>query len=187
MTNKKIINAEETQELILLLKQRFEENKQRHVNCKWDDVQIKLENNPTKLWALKKMEETGGEPDVIGYDKKSEMYIFCDCSPESPTGRRSLCYDDLALESRKTNKPKDSIINMASTLGIEVLDENQYLELQRIGTFDKKTSSWIKTPEEIRTLGGALFCDYRYNSVFVYHNGAESYYASRGFRGLLKV
>jgi len=175
------------QELLVLLKTRFEKNLQRHKGIAWEKVVAKLEKNTSKLKVLEEMERTGGEPDIVGYDKKTDEYIFFDCSPESPAGRRSVCYDHQALESRKEHKPKDSALNMAAEMGIEVLTENQYRELQQLGHFDTKTSSWIITPPDIRKLGGALFADYRYGTVFVYHNGAESYYAARGFRGSLKV
>lgn len=180
---------EQQKELLSLLKARFEKNKSRHKGIEWPSVQAKLEsaNNAGKLWSLNAMESTGGEPDVIEYDKKADEYIFCDCAAESPKGRRSLCYDDEALASRKENKPEDSAVNMAADLGIELLTEAQYRQLQQLGNFDTKTSSWIQTPADIRKLGGAVFCDRRYNTVFLYHNGAESYYAARGFRGLLRV
>lgn len=174
-------------ELLNILKVRFEKNMNRHKGIKWDKVQAKLEVNTEKLCSLKEMEKTGGEPDVIGYDETTDEYIFYDCSEESPKGRRSLCYDKEAMESRKEHKPKNSAIEMATSMGIELLTEEQYRELQKLGNFDMKTSSWVKTPTEIRKLGGALFCDRRYGHVFVYHNGAESYYAARGFRGWLRV
>lgn len=178
----------QTQEALFnLLKTRFEGNKQRHPDISWDGIRKKLEASPGKLWSLQEMERTGGEPDVIGYDKVTGEYIFCDCSSESPAGRRSLCYDRKALESRKEHKPQNSALDMATEMGIEMLNEAQYRRLQEFGPFDRKTSSWIKTPESIRALGGALFGDYRYGQVFIYHNGAESYYAARGFRGLLRV
>ena len=158
-----------------------------HKGIEWSEVQEKLETNTEKLWSLNQMEETGGEPDVIGYDKETGEYIFCDCSAESPKGRRSICYDHEALESRKENKPQNSAMNMADEMGIELLTEEQYRVLQRLGSFDTKTSSWVKTPDNIRKLGGAVFCDRRYDTVFLYHNGAESYYGSRGFRGILKI
>jgi hypothetical protein len=176
----------ETQ-LLETLKSRFEKNMGRHKGVDWALVEAKLEANPKKLQALFEMEDTGGEPDVIGYDKKTEKITFCDCSPESPKGRRSLCYDREALDSRKENKPRGNAIDMASSMGIELLTEEQFRELQLLGEFDLKTSSWIRTPANIRKLGGALFCDRRYGQVFVYHNGAESYYAARGFRGRLDV
>lgn len=174
-------------DILDLLKTRFEKNPERHKGIKWQDVAKKLERDTGKLRSLAKMEETGGEPDVIGFDKKSGMFIFCDCSAESPAGRRSLCYDHEALEKRKEHKPKNSAKHMADEMGIELLDEEQYKHLQSLGKFDTKTSSWIETPPEIRKLGGAIFADYRFGRVFVYHNGAESYYAGRAFRGLLKV
>jgi Protein of unknown function (DUF4256) len=169
------------------LQSRFEKNVNRHKGLEWAKVQAKLETNPEKLWSLSEMERTDGEPDVVGHDKKTGEYIFYDCSAESPKGRRSLCYDREALESRKENKPKGSAIDMATDMGIELLTEEQYRELQKLGEFDTKTSSWVKTPSAVRKLGGALFCDRRFNTVFVYHNGAESYYAARAFRGSLKV
>lgn len=181
------LSTEQQKELLKILKIRFEKNINRHNGLEWDKLQSKLETNPNKLAILFKMEETEGEPDVIGYDKNSDEYIFCDCSAESPKGRRSICYDREALNSRKEHKPKNSALDMADEIGIEILDENQYRELQKLGTFDTKTSSWIKTPDNIRKLKGALFCDYRYGTIFTYHNGAESYYGSRGFRGVLKV
>lgn len=175
------------QALLDLLKARFEKNPGRHKEIRWIEVQIKLEANPQKLEALSKMEQTGGEPDVVGYDPTTGEYIFFDCSAESPAGRRSLCYDHAALEARKENKPKDSALGMAAAMGIEILTEAQYRRLQELGNFDAKTSSWVKTPEDVRERGGAFFCDRRYGRVFVYHNGAESYYAARGFRGALRV
>ncbi|RLT39713.1 MAG: DUF4256 domain-containing protein [Chloroflexi bacterium] len=174
-------------DLIKTLKDRFAKNLRRHTGIDWDAVQAKLEASPEKLQTLDAMERTGGDPDVIGYDEKIGAFIFCDCSPESPIGRRSLCYDRAALDSRKENKPGGNAMEMASSLGIEILTEQQYRELQELGEFDRKTSSWVKTPAKIRELGGALFCDRRYDQVFVYHNGAESYYAARGFRGRLAV
>jgi hypothetical protein len=174
-------------ELLNILKTRFEKNMNRHKGLEWAAVQTKLEANPAKLQALDAMEETGGEPDVIDHDKKTGEYIFYDCAAESPKGRRSICYDHEALESRKEHKPADSAINMANEMGIEILSEEQYRGLQQLGKFDLKTSSWIQTPAAIRKLGGALFCDRRYDTVFLYHNGAESYYAARGFRGSLRV
>jgi hypothetical protein len=174
-------------ELIKILKDRFAKNMRRHTGIDWNSVQAKLEAGPRTIQALYEMERTGGEPDVIGYDEKTGEFIFCDCSPETPTGRRSICYDRKALESRKENKPSGSAVEIASAIGIEMLTEKQYRELQELGEFDRKTSSWVNTPAKIRDLGGALFCDRRYDHVFVYHNGAESYYASRGFRGRLKV
>ncbi|MEO8535801.1 MAG: DUF4256 domain-containing protein [Flavobacterium sp.] len=186
-TVKNKLSADQQEELLRILQKRFEENTHRHKDLEWNKIQTKLEANPDKLWSLDEMERTEGEPDVIGYDKDKDEYIFVDCSAESPKGRRSICYDHEALEKRKENKPKDSAINMAEEMGIEMLTEEQYRELQRLEKFDTKTSSWIKTPADIRKLGGALFSDFRYNTVFVYHNGADSYYAARGFRGLLKV
>jgi hypothetical protein len=169
------------------LKARFEKNMKHHKGLEWAKIQAKLEANPEKLWSLNEMETTGGEPDVVGYDKKTGEYIFYDCSAESPKDRRSVCYDGEALKARKENKPKNNAIDMAAAMGIELLTEEQYRELQKFGDFDTKTSSWVQTPPEIRKLGGALFCDRRYNHVFVYHNGAESYYAARGFRGSLRI
>ena len=176
-------------ELFLILKSRFEKNMSRHRGIDWADVHAKLnsKNNTSKLWSLNEMERTGGEPDVIAQDQKTGEYIFFDCSAESPKDRRSICYDEEALESRKENKPKDSAIGMAKAMGIQILTEEEYRDLQKLGNFDTKTSSWIKTPEKIRELGGAIFADFRYDNVFVYHNGAESYYAARGFRGSLKI
>jgi hypothetical protein len=173
--------------LVQTLKARFEKNMSRHADLEWAKIQTRLEANAEKLWSLHEMERTGGEPDVVGRDKKTGEYIFYDCSAESPKGRRSLCYDREALDSRKENKPKDNAVDMAAALGIELLTEEQYRELQRLGTFDTKTSSWVKTPSAIRKLGGALFCDRRFDTVFLYHNGAESYYAARAFRGSLRV
>jgi len=185
--NKKELSPEQRKELLRKLKARFEKNMNRHQGLEWADVQAKLEANAEKLWSLSEMETTGGEPDVVGLDKKTGEYIFYDCSPESPKGRRSLCYDGEALESRKENKPKDNAVDMAAAMGIELLTEEQYRGLQELGNFDTKTSSWVKTPSIIRKLGGALFCDRRFDTVFLYHNGAESYYAARAFRGSLKV
>ncbi len=185
--NKKSFSLEECEALLKILKARFEKNLNRHENIEWNELQAKLETNTEKLWSLNEMERTGGEPDVIGYDEKTHEYIFCDCSAESPAGRRSLCYDYEALESRKEHKPVTSAIDMAAAIGIEILTEEQYRELQKFGKFDSKTSSWIITPDDIRKLGGAIFCDRRYNHIFVYHNGAESYYAARGFRGSIRV
>jgi len=173
--------------LIKTLKERFAKNMRRHTGSAWSSVQAKLEASPEKLQALYEMERTGGEPDVVGYDAETSEFIFCDCSPESPVGRRSICYDREALDSRKENKPSGNAIEMASSIGIEILTEQQYRELQKLGEFDRKTSNWVKTPATMRNLGGALFCDRRYDRVFVYHNGAESYYAARGFRGRMKV
>ncbi len=174
-------------QLLTTLKTRFEKNIRRHQGLEWADVQARLEINAQKLRSLIEMERTGGEPDVVGHDEKTGEYIFCDCSAETPKGRRSICYDREALESRKEHKPENNAFDMAAAMGIELLTEQQYRELQKLGNFDAKTSSWVKTPSEIRKLGGALFCDRRYDTVFVYHNGAESYYAARGFRGLLRV
>ncbi|MGE0021920.1 MAG: DUF4256 domain-containing protein [Draconibacterium sp.] len=188
MENKKLLSPEQQKELINTLKTRFEKNKNRHAGIEWVKVQAKLEKAAAeKLWSLSEMEETGGEPDVVGQDKYTGEYIFYDCSAESPKGRRSVCYDQAALESRKEYKPGNSAMKMAADMGIELLTEQQYRDLQKLGSFDTKTSSWIETPAEIRSLGGAIFCDRRYNTVFTYHNGAESYYAVRGFRGCLKV
>lgn len=187
MGNKKELISEEREELLKTLKTRFEKNIKRHEGIVWDKIQLKLESNPEKLWALNEMEKTGGEPDVISFDEKTNEYIFYDCSAESPKGRRSTCYDIEAQESRKEFKPENNVVDMAADIGIELLTEEQYRELQLLGKFDQKTSSWIKTPVEIRKLGGALFADFRYNTVFVYHNGAQSYYAARGFRGALRV
>jgi hypothetical protein len=184
---KKQLTAAQREELLSVLQTRFEKNKNRHKGITWDKVAAKLEGKSAKLWSLHAMEESGGEPDVVGYDKKSGEYIFYDCSAESPKGRRSICYDHEALEKRKENKPDDSAMQMASDMGIDMLNEDEYRELQMLGKFDLKTSSWIVTPPAIRKLGGALFCDRRYDTVFVYHNGAESYYAARGFRGSLRV
>ncbi len=185
MKNK--LSAEASEALLKVLRVRFENNMNRHKDLNWDKVQSKLESNPEKLWSLDEMERTEGEPDVVAYDKKNDEYIFYDCAAESPKGRRSVCYDHEALEKRKENKPKDSAINMAAEMGIEILTEEEYKDLQKLGKFDAKTSSWIATPAEIRKLGGAIFSDFRYNTVFVYHNGADSYYAARGFRGSLRV
>ena len=184
---KKQLSAKQGEELLGALKARFEKNMSRHEGLEWPKVKAKLEANTERLWSLSEMDRTGGEPDVVGHDKKTGEYIFYDCSPESPKGRRSVCYDREALESRKEHKPKDSAMDMAAAIDIELLTEEQYRELQKLGKFDTKTSSWVKTPADIRKLGGALFCDRRYNTVFVYHNGAESYYAARGFRGSLRV
>jgi hypothetical protein len=177
----------QSKELLDLLKERFEKNMDRHKGLEWAKVQAKLEAAPAKLWSLNEMERTGGEPDVAGHDKKKGEYTFYDCSAESPMGRRSFCYDHEALRSRKENKPKDSAMGMASDMGIDLLSEEEYRTLQELGKFDSKTSSWVKTPQKIRELGGALFCDLRYETVFLYHNGAESYYAARGFRGSLTI
>ncbi len=189
-SSKKSINkltADQSKALLQVLKIRFEKNSKRHKGIDWNSVQAKLEATPAKLWSLDEMERTGGEPDVVGFDKKTGEYIFYDCSAESPKDRRSVCYDEEALQSRKEHKPKNSAVAMAEEMGIDLLTEEQYRELQQLGEFDLKTSSWIKTPDAIRKLGGALFCDRRFNHVFLYHNGAESYYAARGFRGWLKV
>jgi hypothetical protein len=185
--NKIELSPKQCEELLKVLKSRFEKNKSRHKDLEWDKIQAKLETNPDKLWSLNEMETTGGEPDVVNYDIKTNEFIFYDCSPESPKDRRSLCYDREALESRKEHKPKNNAIDMATYMEIELLTEEQYRELQKLGNFDMKTSSWIKTPSDIRKLGGALFADFRYNTIFIYHNGAESYYAARGFRGSLRV
>ena len=181
------VSKKQREEILNALQVRFEKNRNRHAGLAWPEVQAKLEASAEKLWSLQEMERTGGEPDVIGRDKKTGEYLFYDCSAESPKGRRSLCYDREALDSRKEAKPKDNAVGMAAAMGIEVLTEEQYRELQNLGEFDTKTSSWVKTPSHIRKLGGALFCDRRFDTVFVYHNGAESYYAARGFRGWLKV
>jgi hypothetical protein len=187
MQRAKEMKATQREELLKALKARFEKNMNRHKGLEWTKVQAKLEANAEKLWSLNEMERTGGEPDVVGYDQKTGEYSFYDCSAESPKGRRSVCYDHEALEARKEFKPKDSAMNVAAAMGIELLTEEQYRALQKLGDFDTKTSSWIKTPADIRKLGGAIFCDRRYDTVFVYHNGAESYYAARGFRGSLRV
>lgn len=188
MTKKnKELSPEQREELLKTLKARFEKNMNRHKDLEWAEVQAKLEANTEKLWSLNEMEETGGEPDVVGHDQKTGEYIFYDCSAESPKGRRSVCYDHEALESRKKHKPENNAIDMATAMGIELLTEEQYRELQKLENFDMKTSSWVQTPANIRKLGGAIFCDYRYDTVFVYHNGADSYYAARGFRGSLRV
>jgi len=186
-SNKKELAPEQHEELLSALKARFEKNMNRHKGLEWVKVQAKLESNPEKLWSLNEMERTGGEPDVVGHDKTTGEYIFYDCSAESPKGRRSLCYDGEALESRKKHKPENSAMDMATAMGIELLTEEQYRGLQKFGNFDTKTSSWVKTPADIRKLGGAIFADYRYGHVFVYHNGADSYSAARGFRGSLRV
>jgi hypothetical protein len=186
MPTKKLA-TEQREELLKTLKARFDKNMNRHKGLEWAKVQAKLEAKPEKLWSLSEMERTGGEPDVVGFDKKTGEYIFYDCSAESPKDRRSVCYDREALNARKEHKPKDSAMDMAAAIGIDLLTEDQYRELQELGKFDLKTSSWIKTPAAIRKLGGALFCDRRYDHVFLYHNGADSYYAARGFRGSLRV
>jgi hypothetical protein len=183
----KTLLPEQVKELLSELKSRFEKNEGRHEGLGWAHVQVKLEANPRKLWSLSEMERTGGEPDVVGFDKATGEYIFFDCAPESPKGRRSLCYDRAAWESRKEHKPANSAIDFASEMGIEILTEGEYRELQKLGNFDAKTSSWVVTPPEVRELGGAIFCDYRFGRTFTYHNGAESYYAARGFRGSLRV
>ena len=181
MNKERKLSPDQHTEILRILKDRFEKNMNRHVGLEWTKVQEKLEANIEKLWILNEMEATGGEPDVVGYDEERDEYIFCDCSGESPKGRRSICYDQEALEARKKHKPQNNALGMAQEMGIEILTEEQYRELQKLGNFDTKTSSWVKTPESIRVLGGALFCDRRYDTVFVYHNSAESYYASRGF------
>lgn len=185
--SEKQLSQEGNKEINLILKTRFEKNMNRHGNIEWTEVEARLRDNPEKLTILREMEKTGGEPDVVLKDEASGEYIFYDCAPESPKGRRSLCYDKKALDSRKENKPANNAVDMAAAIGIELLTEQQYRELQKLGEFDLKTSSWVKTPDNIRELGGSIFCDRRYNTVFVYHNGAEAYYASRGFRGLLRV
>ncbi len=187
MSTKKELSSKQHQELLRALKARFEKHMNRHKGLLWAKVQMKLEANKKKLWSLSQMEETGGEPDVIGHDKKTGEYIFTDCSEESPKGRRSLCYDRQALEARKEHKPKDSALDVAAAMGIDLLSEEEYRALQELEEFDTKSSSWVKTPSDIRKLGGAVFCDRRYDTVFMYHNGADSYYAARGFRGSLKV
>ncbi|MFC3560800.1 DUF4256 domain-containing protein [Pedobacter jamesrossensis] len=187
MNNKKELLPEKRAALLEILRARFKKNNSRHKDIEWTKVQAKIEANTSKLWSLNEMEITGGEPDIIDYDNKTNEYIFYDCSAESPKGRRSLCYDRSALDARKENKPVNNVLDMASEMGIELLTEEQYRYLQKLGKFDEKTSSWIATPANIRKLGGALFCDYRYETVFIYHNGAQSYYAARAFRGLLRV
>lgn len=187
MATKKKLTAAETNELMQVLKTRFEKNPHRHKDISWQKVQDRLEADTGKLWSLQQMENSGGEPDVVGFDKKTGEYIFYDCAAESPAGRRSYCYDDAALNSRKEHKPKNSAMNMAASMGAQLLTEQQYRELQELGIFDTKTSSWVATPAAIRKLGGAIFCDRRYDTVFTYHNGAESYYAARGFRAMLSV
>jgi hypothetical protein len=186
-SKKKELSPEQREQLLGALKARFEKNMNRHKGLEWAKIQAKLEGNIEKLWSLNEMERTGGEPDVVGHDKKTGEYIFYDCSPESPGGRRSLCYDREALEARKEHKPKNNVIDLAADIGIELLSEEQYRDLQKLGKFDLKTSSWVQTPSDIRKLGGAIYADYRYGHVFVYHNGAESYYAARGFRGSLRI
>lgn len=187
MKNQKELSAQARQELLAILRERFEKNKPRHQGLEWAAVQARLEAKPEKLWTLNEMETTGGEPDVVDYDQEAGQYIFYDCSPETPKGRRSICYDHEALEKRKEHKPANSAMQMAADMGIEILTEEQYRTLQQLGHFDTKTSSWVATPPAIRKLGGALFCDRRYNTVFLYHNGADSYYAVRGFRGVVQV
>jgi len=186
-SSKKNLSPEQREQLLTVLKARFDKNMNRHASLAWAQVPTKLEANVEKLWSLSEMERTGGEPDVVGYDERAGEFIFYDCSAESPKGRRSLCYDREGLESRKQHKPENSALDTAAAMGIELLTEEQYRELQRLGKFDTKTSSWIRTPSQIRKLGGALFCDRRYDTVFVYHNGADSYYAARAFRGSLRV
>ncbi|PFD43233.1 hypothetical protein CN285_07800 [Bacillus cereus] len=185
--NKNELSVEQREELFNVLKARFEKNMNRHEGLEWAKVEAKLNANTEKLWSLNEMEITGGEPDVVSYDKEKDEYAFYDCSAESPKGRRSLCYDLEALESRKKHKPENNVIDVATAMGIELLNEEQYRDLQKLGKFDMKSSSWVQTPSDIRELGGAIFCDYRFGHVFVYHNGAECYYAARGFRGSLKV
>lgn len=187
MNTTKTLSTEEQNILLETLQKRFEKHTERHEGIDWQAVQAKLEDSPEKLWSLNEMERTGGEPDIIGYDEEAEEYHFCDCAKESPKERRSLCYDRAALDARKKFKPENTALDVAKEIGIELLNEEQYRHLQTLGEFDTKTSSWVQTPDNIRKLGGALFCDRRYNTVFVYHNGADSYYAARGFRGLLKV
>lgn len=187
ISDSKELSLEQREELLIVLKARFEKNMHRHTELEWDKVREKLDANTEKLWSLNEMENTGGELDVVGYDKEKDEYIFYDCSAESPKGRRSVCYDREALESRKKHKPENSALDMAATMGIELLTEEQYRTLQKLENFDTKTSSWVQTPPNIRKLGGALFCDFRYGHVFLYHNGADSYYSVRGFRGLLRV
>ena len=184
---KNILTSGDAEELLKTLKDRFEKNPERHKGLEWSKIRNRLLSDPGKLWSLSEMEKTGGEPDVIGFEQKTGEYVFCDCAPESPKGRRSLCYDRDALDSRKEFKPVNSALDLAAGMGVEILTIDQYRELQKKGNFDTKTSSWLKTPPEIRELGGAVFGDRRYNTVFIYHNGAESYYAARGFRGILKV
>lgn len=183
----KRISLENQKQLLDTLQNRFEKNMNRHKGLEWSKIQLKLESNSEKLWSINEMEKTGGEPDVIAYNKENDEFTFCDCSSESPIGRRSYCYDSEALESRKENKPKNNAVDVAKYMGIEILSEELYRNLQKLGKFDTKTSSWIKTPPEIRKLGGAIFADFRYNTIFIYHNGAESYYAARAFRGYLSI
>ena len=185
--SKNSLSAQESETLLALLKTRFDNNINRHKDIEWSNIEAKLKSDSGKLWSLNEMERSGGEPDVIGYNKETDEYLFCDCATETPKGRRSICYDRAALDSRKEFKPENTALDLANEMGIEILDEAQFRYLQQFGQFDTKTSSWIKTPAEIRKLGGALFCDYRFGTVFVYHNGAESYYGARAFRGLLKV
>lgn len=187
MSKPKELSPQQAEELLETLKTRFEQNMARHAGLEWNRIRAKLEQHPGKLWSLGQMESTGGEPDVVRFGSAAGEYVFCDCAPESPKGRRSLCYDRAALDSRKEFKPASSALDMAAEMGIEILSEQEYRDLQLTGSFDTKTSSWVRTPTPVRELGGALFCDRRYNQVFVYHNGAESYYAARGFRGCLKV
>ena len=187
MATKKQLSEKETTILLDILQQRFDKNKNRHKDLDWSKIETKLKANPTKLWSLNEMEISGGEPDVVDYDKKTDEYLFFDCSPESPKDRRSFCYDREALDARKENKPQNDVLTVASEMGVEILNETQSRFLQNLGEFDLKTSTWIKTPKNIRELGGALFCDRRYNTVFTYHNGANSYYAARAFRGVLRV
>ena len=187
MSKTKKLSADQTKKLLSILQDRFEKNSQRHKGIAWASIQAKLETNNEKLWCSNEMEKTGGEPDVVGYDKKKDEYLFVDCSIESPVGRRSVCYDRAGLESRKEFKPENNAIDMAADMGIELLNEEQYKALQQLGNFDNKTSSWLKVPAEIRKLGSAIFADYRYGNVFVYHNGPQSYYGGRGFRGCLRI
>lgn len=187
MNRKKEMSSEQRAEMLETLKARFEANSNRHKGLDWSKIETKLKSAPAKLWSLSEMEKTGGEPDVVGHDQKSDEYLFYDCAPESPKDRRSVCYDNEALESRKKFKPENSAVGMAAEMGVELLSEDQYRELQQLGEFDSKTSSWLKTPADIRKLGGAIFGDFRFGQVFIYHNGAESYYGARGFRGCLRV
>lgn len=187
MDDKKNFSPAQCEELLRILKIRFEINRKCHKDLEWNKVEARLNGNSEKLWSLNEMERTGGEPDIVGYDNQTSEFIFCDCSAETPKGRRSICYDREALESRKQHKPETSAIDMANSMGIDILTEEQYRELQKLGSFDMKTSSWVKTPDNIRKLGGAIFCDRRYDTVFTYHNGADSYYGVRGFRGMLRV
>lgn len=187
MTKKKALSTEQYEELLTSLKERFEQNMERHDSLEWEPIQQKLEAHPYKLWSLFEMERTGGEPDVVNFDQENDEYIFYDCSAESPSGRRSICYDQKALDARKKNKPDNNAMTIAADMGIEILTEEQYRALQKLGTFDSKTSSWVLTPAEVRDRGGALFCDFRYGQVFLYHNGADSYYGARGFRGMARI